>query len=120
MKNIIIINLFFLIELIKSQSEKYEEEKCKSIQPIEDMIEDCTEYKMMSNNKKCCYLEIIYEEGDMFLCYPVEKKIDVIKEEIEILTDIYEDSESININCCTSFIDISFFFISCLFLFFVI
>ena len=109
--------IIFLIELMKSQSEQYEDEKCKSIQPFEDAIEDCTSYKIINSNKVCCYMEIVYEEGDLYLCYPIEKNKNLIIKEIEALQDIYEESESINIDCKSSFIELSFIFISCLIIF---
>ena len=72
-----------------------------------------------NTNKICCYMEIHYDEGYNYLCYPVEKNKDVIKNEIKSLKGIYEDSESINIDCDSAFIEFYFvFIISSLFLFF--
>ena len=50
-------------------------------------------------------MEIVYEEGDLYLCYPIEKNKNLIIKEIEALQDIYEESESINIDCKSSFIE---------------
>ena len=117
MRNIFIKIIFSLV-LINSQLLE-NEEKCKEIQPFEDIIEDCTKYSIKNTNKICCYMEIHYDEGYNYLCYPVEKNKDIIKNEIKSLKGVYEDSESINIDCDSAFIEFYFvFIISSLFLFF--
>ena len=116
MRNNIIIILFYLIVLIKTDS--ISEDQCREIKPFEDVIEDCTRYTISNNNKVCCYMEIYYDEGESYLCYPVEKDIDAIKKEIEMLEDIYENSDSISIDCDSSFINLSIAFLSSLILFF--
>ena len=64
-------------------------------------------------------MELIYDEGKSYSCYPVQKDIDIINEKIDKLKDMYEDSESIKIDCDSFFIQFYFvFIISSLFLFF--
>ena len=93
--------MIFLFAFIKSQElqELDNEELCEGIQPFEDVIEDCTKYKIANTSKVCCYMKLIYDEGDIYSCYPVEKNKDAIKREINMLKGIYEESESINIDC---------------------
>ena len=106
----IFIEIIFLFVLIKSEILE-NEEKCEEIQPFEDIIEDCTKYKINNTNKICCYMEINFDEGYNYLCYPVEKNKGAIKNEINKLKNNYERNKSINIDCSSSFIEFYFYFI---------
>ena len=112
-----IIIFIYLIVLIKSDLTT-DEEKCKGIQPFEDVIEDCTKYTIPNSDKVCCYLELFFDEGNSYSCYPVKKDKDAIKDEIEALKATYEDCESVNIDCGSSFINLSIVVLNCLYLFF--
>ena len=53
-----------------SQEELY----CAQTQPTKGISEDCTEDNKLSNeNKKCCYVEIKYEQSTKYSCIVIDK-----------------------------------------------
>ena len=85
-------------------------ESCEDIQPTNGIIEDCTS-KSLNDFQRCCYVTINYKYNEFNLCKQVPKDLKTIKNKIKDLENVYEGSESVDIDCYSTFINLSFIYL---------
>ena len=95
-------------ENIDIKLENYQ--TCEDIQPTNGIIEDCTSYSY-NNEQSCCYVSINYKYNEFNICIKIRKDKKTIERRIEQLEKYYEGCDSVDIDCHSKFINISFIFL---------
>ena len=85
-------------------------QSCEDIQPTNGIIEDCTSYSY-NNEQSCCYVSINYKYNEFNICIKIRKDKKTIERRIEQLENNYEGCDSVDIDCHSEFINISFIFL---------
>ena len=87
--------------------KKRKYDSCEDVQPTNGVISDCTTHSI-DNSRSCCYVTINYEYNEFNLCVQTQKDLDIIKNKIDKLEQEYEGCDSVDIDCHSAFINISF------------
>ena len=108
---------------ISPQNEKEDEEPeieiikydpydpCDDIQPTNGLKEECLENPLLKG-KNCCFMTIRYKYNEFNACIRVSKNRKDIKNQISQIKKKYEGSDSIDIDCYSNSIKLSFIFLS--------
>ena len=84
---------------------------CDDIQPTNGLKEECLENPLLKG-KNCCFMTIRYKYNEFNACIRVSKNRKDIKNQISQIKKKYEGSDSINIDCHSKVIKLSFIFLS--------
>ena len=107
MKGKNILELLFLLMIILVNVDGNKDDLCKQVQPTKDIPDDCIK-QGAEGGKICCYVTIKFKHNDFYECYPLEKKENIIKEQIKSFKTYYEGSKKVKIKCNSTFINFSF------------
>ena len=106
-----IIVLLIIFELTAQENV----DTCPQTQPTKGIEDDCIKGNGQPiRNKECCYMVVDYKVSEQHACIRVEKNKDKIKDVINNLKKNDTRIKSVDINCNSSFIELSlvlFFFI---------
>ncbi len=84
---------------------------CDDIQPTNGLKEECLENPLLKG-KNCCFMTIRYKYNEFNACIRVSKNRKDIKNQISEIKKKYEGSDSIDIDCYSNVIKLSFIFLS--------
>lgn len=86
-------------------------DRCIQTEPTEDIIEECTIGNILNDGYTCCYMEVKFKYSSYYGCIPVQKNLKKIKQKIREIKGDYRGHKSIDINCNSSYIKYSLFFV---------